>query len=332
MKFEEILSSLSKKNYQPVYFLMGDESYYIDEISNYISKNVLNESERDFNQSVLYGKDTDIASIISACKQFPLMGEHTVVIVKEAQDLKKIEELEVYINNPLASTILVLCYKNKTLDKRKKFGKEIAKKAVLMESKRLYDNQIPAWIQAYLQKKDYKIQLKAAHLLGEFVGASLSKITNELDKLMIITPSKEEITSEMIEKNIGISKDFNIFELNKAIGNKDVLKVNRIANYFADNPKDHPLVMTVGTLFSYFQKILLYQTLKDKSKGNVASVLKVNPFFVSDYVNAAGLYSKTKNLEIISLLRQYDLKSKGVDNYSSSDGELLKELVYKILH
>ena len=332
MKFEEILSSLSKKNYQPVYFLMGDESYYIDEISNYISKNVLNESERDFNQNVLYGKDTDIASIISACKQFPLMGEHTVVIVKEAQDLKKIEELEVYMNNPLASTMLVLCYKNKTLDKRKKFGKEIAKKAVLMESKRLYDNQIPAWIQAYLQKKDYKIQLKAAHLLGEFVGTSLSKITNELDKLMIITPSKEEITSEMIEKNIGISKDFNIFELNKAIGNKDVLKVNRIANYFADNPKDHPLVMTVGTLFSYFQKILLYQTLKDKSKGNVASVLKVNPFFVSDYVNAAGLYSKTKNLEIISLLRQYDLKSKGVDNYSSSDGELLKELVYKILH
>jgi DNA polymerase III subunit delta len=332
MKFEEILSSLSGKNYQPVYFLMGEETYYIDEISNYISKNVLSESERDFNQSILYGKDTDAASIISACKQFPLMGQHTVVIVKEAQDLKKIEDLEIYINNPLLSTILVLCYKNKSLDKRKKFGKEIAKKAVVFESKKLYDNQVPAWIQEYLKKKNYKIQLKAAHLLAEFVGTSLSKITNELDKLMIITLPSVEITSEMIEKNIGISKDFNIFELNKAIGTKDVLKANRIANYFAENPKEHPLVMTVGTLFNYFQKILLYQTLKDKSKSNVASILKVNPFFVSDYVNAARLFSKTKNLEIISLLRKYDLKSKGVDNQSTTDGELLKELLFKILH
>lgn len=332
MNFEEILSNLRKKVYHPVYFLMGDEAYFIDQISNFIANNVLDEAEREFNQSVLYGKDVDVATIISEAKRFPLMGSHTVVIVKEAQHVRKIEGLEPYLNNPLSSTILVLCYKYKTLDKRKKFTKDLANKAVLFESKKLYDNKIPEWIQNYLSKNNYSIQHKASHLLSEYLGADLGKITNELDKLMLIAPKGSEITAELIERNIGISKDFNNFELNNALGMREVLKANLIAKHFASNPKDNPLVVTIGVLFGFFQKTLLYHTLKDKSRNNAAATLKVSPFFVKDYELAARNYPKGKLVKIISYLREYDLKSKGVDNVSMSEGELLKELIYKILH
>lgn len=332
MKFDEILTNLRKKVYQPVYFLMGDETYFIDEICDYIANNVLDESEKEFNQSILYGKDTDVATIISEAKRFPLMGTHSVVIVKEAQHIRKIEDLEVYLDQPQPSTILVICYKYKTLDKRKKFTKELSKKAILFESKKLYDNQIPDWIQSYLSKRNYSIHPKAAYLLSEYLGADLGKITNELDKLMLIIEKGREITSEIIERNIGISKDFNNFELNNALGKRDVLKSNLIAKHFAANPKDNPLVVTIGVLFGFFQKTLLYHTLKDKSKNNVASTLKINPFFVRDYELAARNYPKGKLVKIISYLREYDLKSKGVNNSSVSEGELLKELLYKILH
>lgn len=332
MKFNEILANLSKKVYQPVYFLMGDETYFIDEICDYIANHVLDESEKEFNQTILYGKDTDVATIISEAKRFPLMGEHSVVIVKEAQHIRKIEDLEVYLEQPQPSTILVICYKYKTLDKRKKFTKELAKKTVLFESKKLYDNQIPDWIQNYLSKHNYSIHPKAAFLLSEYLGADLGKITNELDKLMLIIEKGQKITSDIIEHNIGISKDFNNFELNNALGKRDVLKSNLITKHFAANPKDNPLVVTIGVLFGFFQKTLLYHTLKDKSKNNVASTLKVNPFFVKDYELAARNYPKGKLVKIISYLREYDLKSKGVNNNSVSEGELLKELIYKILH
>jgi DNA polymerase III subunit delta len=332
MNFEEILSNLRKKVYHPVYFLMGDEAYFIDQISNFIASNVLDEAEREFNQSVLYGKDVDVATIISEAKRFPLMGSHTVVIVKEAQHVRKIENLEPYLNNPLSSTILVICYKYKTLDKRKKFAKDIANKAVLFESKKLYDNKIPEWIQNYLSKNNYSIQHKASYLLGEYLGADLGKITNELDKLMLIAPKDSEITAELIERNIGISKDFNNFELNNALGKREILKANLIAKHFASNQKDNPLVVTIGVLFGFFQKTLLYHTLKDKSRNNAAATLKVNPFFVKDYELAARNYPKGKLVKVISHLREYDLKSKGVDNVSISEGELLKELIYKILH
>lgn len=332
MKFEEILSNLRKKIYHPVYFLMGDESYFIDQITDFITKNVLNEAEKEFNQSVLYGKDVDVANIIAQAKRFPLMGSHTVVVVKEAQHIRKIEALEEYLNNPQPSAILVICYKYKTLDKRKKFTKEIAKKAVLFESKKLYDNQLPEWIQNYLSKNNYSIKPKASFLLAEYLGANLSKISNELDKLMLIARSGTELSSELIEQNIGISKDFNNFELNNALGRKEVLKANLIVKYFAANPKDHPLVVTIGVLFGFFQKVLLFHTLSSKSKNDVASALKVNPFFVKDYELAARHYSKKKLVNIMSYLREYDLKSKGVNNYSNSEGELLKELIYKILH
>ena len=332
MKFNEILANLSKKVYQPVYFLMGDETYFIDEICDYMVNHVLDESEKEFNQTILYGKDTNVATIISESNRFPLIGTHRVVIVKEAQHIRKIEGLEVYLEQPQPSTILVICYKYKTLDKRKKFTKELAKKNVLFESKKLYDNQIPDWIQNHLSKHKYSIHPKAAFLLSEYLGADLGKITNELDKLMLVNKKGQEITSDIIERNIGISKDFNNFELNNALGKRDILKSNLIIKHFAANPKDNPLVVTIGVLFGFFQKILLYHTLKDKSKKNVASTLKVNPFFVRDYELAARNYPKGKLVKIISYLREYDLKSKGVNNNSVSEGELLKELIYKILH
>lgn len=332
MKFEEIISSLKKKDFRPIYFLMGDESYFIDKITDYISKNILSEAEKGFNQSILYGKDTTVEQIISIAKQFPIMGEKSIVIVKEAQHLKKIEGLESYLNNPVASTLLVICYKNKTLDKRKRITKELKQKAVLFESKKLYDNQIPSWIQQYLQEFEYNINPKATQLLAEFLGTNLSNISNELDKLMISIPKEVTITSEIIEENIGFSKDFNNFELTKALGEKNVLKTNQIANYFAKNSKENPLLVTISVLFSYFQKLLILHTLSDKSQSNVASKLKVNPYFANDYIMGSRSYSKRKVVDIISLLRSYDLKSKGLDNYSQSQGELLRELLYRILH
>ena len=332
MNFEAILSDLKAKKYKPVYFLMGEESYYIDYISDYISSEVLNDTEKELNQKILYAKDTDIQTIISSAKQFPFMGERMVVIVKEAQQLKKIEQLENYLNNPQKSTILVFCYKYKSLDKRKSIYKILTKNAVLFESKKLYDNQVPAWIVKYVSFNQFKIGHKATHLIAEYLGNDLNKISNELDKLMIITQAKSEITTEIIEKNIGISKDYNNFELTNALAKKDILKSNRIAKIFAQNPKDNPLVVSVGVIFNFFQKVLLYHTLNDKSVNNAARVLKVNPFFIKDYQIAARNYSKRKLMEIIGLCRRYDIKSKGIDNYSINDGELLKEFLFKILH
>tara|TARA_Y100001978_G_scaffold74054_1_gene66366 strand:- start:2113 stop:3111 length:999 start_codon:yes stop_codon:yes gene_type:complete len=332
MNFEAILSDLKAKKYKPVYFLMGEESYYIDYISDYISSEVLNDTEKELNQKILYAKDTDIQTIISSAKQFPFMGERMVVIVKEAQQLKKIEQLENYLNNPQKSTILVFCYKYKSLDKRKSIYKILTKNAVLFESKKLYDNQVPAWIVKYVSFNQFKIGHKATHLIAEYLGNDLNKISNELDKLMIITQAKSEITTEIIEKNIGISKDYNNFELTNALAKKDILKSNRIAKIFAQNPKDNPLVVSVGVIFNFFQKVLLYHTLNDKSVNNAARELKVNPFFIKDYQIAARNYSKRKLMEIIGLCRRYDIKSKGIDNYSINDGELLKEFLFKILH
>ncbi|MGC6429287.1 MAG: DNA polymerase III subunit delta [Flavobacteriales bacterium] len=332
MKFEQIISSLKKKDYQPIYFLMGDEPYYIDYISDFIIKNILNDSEKDFNQHIFYAKDSDVNTIISTAKQFPLMSNYTVVVIKEAQDLKKIELFEEYFNNPLSTTILVFCYKNKSIDKRKKFGKNISKKALVFESKKLYENQIPDWIQKFTQQNGYQISIKASYLLNEFLGNNLSKLSNELEKLMIICDKDKEISTDLIEKNIGISKDYNVFELNNALSIRDHLKANRIVNYFENNPKTNPLILTISSLFNHFQKTLIYHTLKDKSKNNVASKLKINPFFVKDYSISAKNYSKKQLMNIISNLRIYDLKSKGVDNQNTTDGQLLRELIFKILH
>lgn len=344
MEFQQIMTDLKKKMYQPVYFLMGEEPYFIDAISDYIEKNVLDENEKEFNQSVLYGRDIDVLTMLSSAKRFPMMSNHQVVIIKEAQNIRDLvgrdkgdEEKHkhpflTYIENPQKSTLLVICYKYKTLDKRTSLAKNIAKHALVFESKKLYENKIPDFIGSYLKNKNYSIGPSASVLLTEYLGTDLSRITNELDKLMISLPEKSEITIDLIQTNIGISKEYNSFELQNALGKRDVLKANRIVNYFAANDKDHPMVVTISSLYGYFSKLLSYHFLPDKSKNTAAAALGVNPFFLADYERAAKLYPPLKLKGIISDLREYDLKSKGVDNTSVSGGELLKELVFKILH
>jgi len=332
MTFEEIIGNLQKKIYHPVYFLMGEETYFIDKISDYIANNVLTEAEKGFNQTVLYGKDLEPSTIIGNARRFPMMANHQVIIVREAQNIKKIEDLEPYVKNPLNSTILVINYKYKTLDKRKTFPKLIDQKGVLFESKKIYDNQLPTWITTYLKSQQYTISPQAAAMIAEYLGADLSKVANELDKLIISLPVGTQITPDHIEKNIGISKEFNVFELQNALGERDLLRANRIINYFGANPSSNPVTVVVSALFSYFSKLLNYHFLEDKSQNNVASVLQVHPFFVKNYVAAAKNYNIKKLVEIVSILREYDMKSKGWGNVSASQADLQKEMIYRILH
>lgn len=327
------MKDLKSKKYSPIYFLMGDESYYIDKVTNYIMNNVLSESEKSFNQTIMYGKDVEIGTVITAAKRFPMMCDHQVIIVKEAQNIKKIEDLHFYAKQPLKSTILVINYKYKTLDKRSKLYKAL-KNGTLLESKKLYDNKLPEWIKEYLSEKNISIDPPSSLLLAENLGNDLNKISNELDKLIITLPDDEKkITSKHIEQNIGISKDYNTFELNNALTNKDVLKANRIVNYFAANEKEHHISLTIASIFYYFSKVFQYHFLPDKNNSKaVASALGVHPFFVNDYKKAAQKYKPPKIAQIFSDLREYDLKSKGVENNSATQGDLQRELIFKILH
>ncbi len=330
--FENILSDLKNKIYYPVYLLSGEEPYFIDVVSDFIEENVLSEQEKEFNQTIVYGKDVDAITVMSYAKRYPMMSNYQVLIVKEAQDLDDIEAFLPYVQNPVSSTILVLCYKYRKLDKRKSLFKTIEKFGVVMESPVLYDNKIPDWISNYVKERGFSVSPKAAMLLAEFVGNELSKIVNELTKLFINLPAGSEITEDVVERNIGISKDFNVFELQKALGRKDVYKSNMIIRYFAANLKENPLVKVIPNLYSYFTKVLLYHYLPDKSRNNAASALSVNPFFIQDYQTAARNYPLHRLVAVISNLREYDLKAKGLDNASATDGELMKELVFKILH
>lgn len=330
--YEEIISNLQKKIYHPIYFLMGEETYFIDKISDYISDNVLTDAEKGFNQTILYGKDLEPALIMGNARRFPMMANHQVIVVREAQNIKKIEDLEPYVQNPLNSTILVINYKYKTLDKRKTFTKLLDQKGILFEAKKIYDNQLPAWISTYLKAQQYTISPQAAAMIAEYLGADLSKVANELDKLVISLPVGTQITPDHIEKNIGISKEFNVFELQNALGDRDLLRANRIINYFGANPSTNPVTVVISSLFSYFSKLLNYHFLEDKSQNNVASVLQVHPFFVKNYVAAAKNYNIKKLVEIVSILREYDMKSKGWGNVSASPADLQREMVYRILH
>lgn len=332
MTYDELTAELQKKIYKPVYLLTGDESYYIDKITEIIEENILTEAESSFNMTVMYGKDTDVASIDLAARRFPMMANYQVVLVKEAHEIKNIEKLAHYIENPLKSTILVLVFKYKPFDKRKSLYKLIEKKGVVFESKKIYDDKIPDWIIKYLEAKGLTIKQEAAFMMAEFLGTELSVVSNELNKLAILFPAGTLITSEHIEKNIGISKDYNSFELQKALGQRDVLKVNRIVNYFGHNSKNNPMVIVVGNLFTYFSKILKLYGLNSHSSSEIATALEVNPYFLKDYTNAKAKYPLSKVVKIIALLREYDLKSKGVDSKDTSDYQLLKELVFKILH
>ncbi len=347
----DILLDLKRRIFKPIYFLCGEEAHYIDVISDYIEQHVLDDADKEFNQNIIYGKDLDLGSIVGLAKQFPMMSEHNVVIVKEAQNIKElnkksdgddddktntntgVQQFLNYINYPLPSTILVFCFKYKSIDKRSAIAKALQKKSVFFESKKLYENQVPAWITDYVKEKNYTIGPKATFLMSEFLGTDLSKISNEINKLLINLPVGKEITPELVQDNIGISKDYNVFELQDSLAKKDILKANRIINHFAANEKENPAPLVLASLYGYFSKILKYHFLPDKSKFAAAAALGVNPFFVEGYAKAASNYNSGKLKQIFSALKECDLKSKGVENSGATTyGELLKELVFKVLH
>lgn len=331
-EIKNIVADIKKGNVKPIYFLTGDEPYYIDAISNYIEKNVLSEEERGFNQMLLYGRDVEIEDIISNAKRYPMMAERQVVIVKEAQDLSRsIEKLASYVLNLMPSTVLVLNYKYLKIDKRKALYKALKKSgSVFFESKKLYENQAEKWIHRVLSGKNYTISPKASKMLVEFLGTDLSKINNELEKLKIMLPKGTQISPEHVEQYIGISKDYNNFELSKAIGARDTLRAFKIIRYFGDNPKDNPMVLTVTLLFKFFSQVLHVHGLQDKNPKSISSALKINPFFVDQYVVAARNFPMKKVSNVISLLREFDVKGKGVNSNAVPQGDLLKELLVKI--
>lgn len=334
---ESVLQDLKSNKYSPIYFLQGDESFYIDQISDYIEKNALGEAEKGFNQTVMYGKDCQMNMVLTNARRFPMMAERQVVIVKEAQEIQDIGKedgqklLLDYIQQPLPSTILVFCHKYKTIDKRKALGKSLDKFCILVESKKMYDNQVPSWISTYVKSKGNSIDNKATQMLTDFIGNDLERLSNEIDKVLINYKDKIELNGEIIQKHVGISKDYNVFELQKALQIKDVVKANRIINYFAANPKKNPIIPTIAMIYSFFSKLLITVHAKDKSQGNLASVLKVNPYFVKDYLNAMHYYPLTKIVTIIEHIHEADLRSKGV-GFSGNEGQILKELVFKIAH
>ena len=331
---EDIIKELRNKQFRPIYYLMGEEPYYIDKISEYIATTILTEAEKEFNQTILYGSETDIATVITTAKRYPMTSEHQVIIVKEAQNLKNIDDLCYYLQKPLTSTILVLCHKNGVLDRRKKVTSLIEKCGILYESKKIKESQLPNFITNYLKKKGITIEPKAAEILSEFVGADLSRLTGELEKLIITLPQGQvRITPEQIEKNIGISKDYNNFELKSALIEKNIFKANQIIKYFEENPKSNPLQMTLSLLFNFFSNLMLAYYAPQKTEQGIAMQLNLrNTWQSKEYLIAMQRYSGVKVMKIIEEIRYSDAKSKGVGNASQTNGEILKELVYKILH
>ena len=332
MNYQQITSSINNKKLQTIYFLTGDESYYIDQITNKFANNILTQDEKEFNLTILYGKDIDAENIISEAKQFPFNSNKRVLIIKEAQHIKNIELLDTYIKNPQQDTILVIAYKNKTIDKRKKFWKYVQKECILFEGKKPYENKVPEWIIYYLKEKGYQIENDAAEILTENMGNNLSKISNELDKLMLIVNKNEKINTNIIEKHVGISKDYNLFELQNALANKNILKTNKIIKNFSYNTNNYHIIPIISSMFFFFQKIITIHFLNTNDKNTISKAIKVNPFFVKQYQEAKKKYSKKQLFYIFKLLKEYDLKSKGVNNRSTNQSELLKELVFKILH
>ena len=331
---DDILKELRAKQYRPVYYLMGEEPYYIDLIADHITDNILTETEKEFNLTVVYGADVDIATVINAAKRYPMMSEHQVVVVKEAQNIRNMEELSYYLQKPLLSTILVICHKHGVLDRRKKLAAEIEKTGVLFESKKVKDAQLPAFITSYMKRKGIDVEPKATAMLADFVGADLSRLTGELEKLIITLPKGHtRVTPKQIEKNIGISKDYNNFELRNALVEKDVLKANKIIKYFEENPKTNPIQMTLSLLFGFFSNLMLAYYAPEKSEQGIANMLGLRtPWQAKDYLAAMRRYNGVKTMQIIGEIRYADAKSKGVGNPSLSDGDILRELVFKILH
>jgi len=335
MTFAQLMADLKKRKFAPVYFLHGEEAYYIDQVCDYLEDNVLNTSEKAFNFSILYGKEIDHKQVVDIARRFPMMAEYQLLIIKEAQEMRGLKDLQSYLERPSDSTILCIAHKHKKFNMNSGFGKILKKQALILESKRLYDNQIGDWIRTYLQQKKLTVQAKAGNLLAEYLGTDLSKIVNELDKLAINLPPGTELTPAHIEANIGISKDYNVFELQNALGRKDILKTNRIVQYFISNPKKNPIPMILGTLYNYFSKLYMLKFLAHSSDQDLVSALNLrSSYFLKDYKSAVHNYTRPQLENIIEVLKEYDLKSKGVNYVSTGkkDGDLLRELAWKILH
>lgn len=327
----QLISDLKSKKVKNIYLLTGEENYGIDTVSDFFEHQFIDQSFRDFDQSVLYGRDVSMETIISMARRFPMMSPYQLILVKEAQDIRKWDQLPLYLDNPQPQTVLVFCYRHKKMDKRSAAYKSIAKHGVVFEKDKLKDYKIPEWIMSYVRENGYDISPRGASIIAESIGNELSKIANELSKVFISLQKGSQITESIIEENIGISKDYNIFELQNAIGQKDVLKCNKIINHFAANPKENSIQAILPNLYAYFIKIMIFHQLDDKNKAS--SVLGIHPYYLQDYQMAATNYSLPKLASIIGYLKTADLKSKGIENTGTiTDGELLKELIFKILH
>lgn len=333
--YEEICRDIVAKHFSPVYFLMGEEPFFMDQITDLLIANVLEESERDFNQIILYGADTDAATIINAARRFPMMSKYQLVVVREAQLLKDVELLTSYVKNPLQSTILVVNYKYKKLDRRKNLAATVEKIGLLFESKKISEYKLSGFITSLLQQRGLGIDTKGAQMLSDYLGNDLSRLNKEIDKLKLILAEKgiKRVTPEIIETNIGISKEYNNFELIRSLAVKDIFKVNQIAYYFGKDPKNNPIQMTLSILFNYFSNLLICYYAKDKTEAGLVTALGLkNTYQVKDYLQGMRSYSAMKVFNAIGEIRQADARSKGFENSSASDSEILKELLYKIMH
>ncbi|MDR1859581.1 MAG: DNA polymerase III subunit delta [Bacteroidales bacterium] len=338
--FESIMTQLKKKEYRPVYLLQGEEPYFIDLISDYIAEHVLTPDEQEFDRHILYGKDSSAEKLLTYARQFPIVAKHSVVILREAQEMRpspnrpaiaELEKLASYFAKPPEKTILVICYKYGTVDGRKAFVKDIGKNGVLFESKKLYENKLPDWIINCVKERHYSIDPAAASIMADYLGSDLSKIVGQIEKLLVALPKGvKQIKPADVEKNIGISNEYSIFELQNALGTRNILKANRIINYYAANPKANPIQMVIPVLYSYFLKLLKYHFLENKNTA--ASALGIPPFKLGEFIAATQRYSTYKTVEIMALLRDADIKSKGGGGNNISDGDIMKELVFKILH
>ena len=331
LTYDVVLRSVKERQFKPIYYLMGEESYYIDRIADYIANNVLTEEQKDFNFTTLYGAETDINAVLMAARRYPMMSDYQVILVKEAQNLKNLDPLSVYLKNPQPQTILVFCHKNGVLDGRKKVAGDIAQVGFLFESKKLYERDLPPFIAGYVQRKGMTIDGKSVELLVDYIGSDLNRMASELDKLAI--KGDKRIPPELIEQNIGVSKDFNIFEFRSALINKDIFKANRIVNYFDKNQKEYPIQKVLSALFSYFSNLMVAHYAPYRTEAGVKDVLDLRiPWQVKDYMLGMRNFSARKTMSIIAAIRETDAKSKGFGNSMATSGELLQELIYFILH
>ena len=331
--FDTIMADLKARKFKPVYILMGEEPYYIDKVADYIENNVMPPEERDFNQTVVYGVDTNAAQVVDMARRYPMMAEYQVVIVKEAQNVKNWDKLDKYLEKPLDSTILVICYKHGTLDARKKFMSKAAAIGVVFKSDKLRESAVPAFIEEYVKSKNATIDNKSKSMIADFIGADLSRVTSEIDKVLVsMGDNDRKVTPEIVEQRIGISKDYNMFELRDALVNRDVLKANRIVKYLDDNPKSASLFSFLPGLFSFFQNLMVAHYTDKTDRGVMLALGFKSEWAVKDYMKAMRTYNAYKTMQIVHQIRETDAKSKGIGNPNTSAGDLLKELVYFILH